>query len=47
MKIFLSFLPIIAALVIGFSAILIIDDEIRPLKSTKKKKFKCFFKNLL
>jgi hypothetical protein len=38
MKIFLSFLPIIiAACVIGFGAILIIDDEIRHSKSPKKK----------
>lgn len=38
MKIILSFLPIIiAALVIGFGAILIIDDEKRHSKSAKKK----------
>lgn len=38
MKIFLSFLPIIiATFVIGFGAILIIDDEFRHSKSAKKK----------
>lgn len=38
MKIFLSFLPIIiAAFAIGLGGLLIIGDEIRHSKSTKKK----------